>query len=164
MTTYELEKYANTFLQENFDMSLNIPITINGRLTKTMGCLVLSRIGFTEMKPKEIQIATRTLNSPRDFVLDVLRHELVHYALVRLGKPYMDGHPYFENTLKRLGISSTNTTSSRAYNKNHVYSCKCENDHKRARRISGTAKTKVGQAIPYNCAECKSTLIYKGQF
>jgi SprT-like protein len=73
-------------------------------------------------------------------VLDVLRHELVHYALFMQGKPNADGHPVFERELKRLGIVSQTTINKYAIQSKpinmQVYKCDdCGFEFKRRRAL-----------------------------
>ena len=37
----------------------------------------------------------------------ILLHELCHYSLAKLGKPFFDGDPYFENELLRVNAISS---------------------------------------------------------
>ena len=125
MTLKDLHRFAEEFLQEEFDMSLNIPIKLNGRLKRAGGRFISSQDYFTrEHTALEIDLnKTVYENNPIDVILDILKHELVHYALFEKGLPYKDGDRVFENTLTRLGVSSTNTLKVKT--KAHVYKCDC---------------------------------------
>jgi SprT-like protein len=82
---------------------------------------------------------------PREHVIDVLKHELVHYALFEQGKPFRDGQKYFEDTLKRLEINPTRTYHT--LGKFHKYTCNCDGKvFYRKRRIQKGAY----------CPKCKS--------
>lgn len=99
----ELRKQANEFLQEHYSLELKIPIEVNNRLSVTMGALV-----FYEDKPIVIEISGPVMKyGTKAAILDILKHELIHYALFILGKPYFDGQTYFENELKKHGVKST---------------------------------------------------------
>lgn len=41
--------------------------------------------------------------------MDTLYHELIHYAMYVLGRPYRDGQVEFEKELIKQGVSSTRT-------------------------------------------------------
>lgn len=47
-----------------------------------------------------------------DLWIDVLKHECVHFLCHIGGHQYWDGSKYFENALKRLGISSSPSSST----------------------------------------------------
>lgn len=99
----ELRKQANEFLKENYSLELKVPIVINNRLKSTIGCVT-----FIQAQPEKIELAGILMQyGSKEFILDVLKHELVHYALFILEKPYHDGQVYFEDELRRLGITST---------------------------------------------------------
>lgn len=125
MTLKDLHRFAEEFLQEEFNMSLNIPIKLNGRLKRAGGRFILKEDLFTRsLTALEIDLnKTVYENNPIDVVLDILKHELVHYALFEQGLPFRDGEKVFENTLTRLGISSTNTVKVKT--KAHIYKCDC---------------------------------------
>lgn len=137
MTLQDLEKFANEFLEKEFNMSLDIPITLNGRLTRAMGRFLVMRNRRTnEARAIGIEL-NKTLyeHNSMDVVLDTLKHELVHYALFSKGLPYSDGDYVFESTLKRLGVTATMTTTFQG--KAHVYECDCGKEFiKRGRRLA----------------------------
>lgn len=136
MTIRELEKFAQEFLSKEFGLKLGVPISINGRLTRSLGRFLSYRNRRTGQESATGIELSKALYESRDKkkILDILKHELVHYALLEKGLPNNDGDPYFENTLKRLGVSSTHTY---AYSgKVHVYQCDCGKEFKRqARRL-----------------------------
>ena len=133
-----LKKEAVYFCKKHYDLDFNIPLTINKRLTRTYGWFKV----YIKPVPKAqgIEISAKMIQSAitfgdMDLIIDVLRHELVHYAMFTLGKQYYDGSDDFENELARLNISSSSTTSQKKIKSTHkligysvspVYSCnKC---------------------------------------
>ena len=99
----DLRKQANDFLKTNYSLMLDIPLVVNNRLRSTIGSLVLQK-----EEPELIELSGMLMKYGSEaFKLDVLKHELIHYALNTLGKPYHDGHPYFENELKKHGVGSS---------------------------------------------------------
>ena len=150
-----LERVADDFLMENFNLTLDIPIRISNRMTSTFGKFVLIRDRLTgETKSKEIVISSNLYNyHGYHKMIDTLKHECIHYALYTLDKPFRDGETYFENTLKEHGVSSTRTTAYKG--KAHLYTCKsCDNSFKQKRRFN-TDK--------YVCSKCKGQLKYVKQ-
>lgn len=155
MNLTQLTKYSNKFLKDNFDLELTIPIEANGRLTRSMGRLAIVRnMNTNERKALRIELSKRLLTyGTEEEILDVLSHELVHYALLKLGKPFMDGQACFENTLKKLGVSATETISLKQ--PHHAYKCKCST-HYRKRAIKHHG---VGMV----CGGCLQGLEYLGK-
>lgn len=102
-----LTNYAEKFLQENFGLSLAIPIERNNRLRSSYGCFVYDD---KEGKALRIEIAGLMFDYAREeAIYSVLRHECIHYALYVLKRPHRDGDAYFEAMLRRHHATSTNT-------------------------------------------------------
>lgn len=101
----ELTGIANDFLRKEYSLELTIPIVRNGRLRSTLGSFITLR-----GKPKEIELAGYLLDyGAEEPILDVLYHELIHYALFTQGRQYRDGTVEFESELRKYGVSSTGT-------------------------------------------------------
>lgn len=116
----ELTVIAEKFLKGVFFMDLDIPLQLNGRLTKANGRFVYREFASGPRKGQKvassIQINTRylqlaLLDGERgwDNVVSTLKHELTHYALFEQGKDFNDGDATFEMELKLRGIHSSGT-------------------------------------------------------
>ena len=152
VTISHLEEVANEFLEENFNLSLNVPIRISKRMTSTFGSFIRTINNFTGItKEKEIVLSYNLIKyQSYETTIDVLKHECVHYALFKLDKPFKDGQVYFENTLRRLGVSSTRTYAYKG--KAHLYSCSdCSNSFTQKRKFDTSR---------YHCGKCKGSLRY----
>lgn len=162
LTEYQLEKYANKFLKENYNMTLTVPLKINGRLRTTFGRFRYRRYRSGASIPLSVELNRFFVeNNEPAIVLDVLRHELVHYALYMQDKPCSDGHPVFENELKRLGIVSQSTIGKYEIKskpvKIHTYECAdCGLEYKRKRALANGGKN-------HRCGSCHGKLIDKGK-
>lgn len=138
---YQLKQYANKFLQDNYSMELEAPLRLNGRMKTTCGWFKHTKYGDGRDIPKCVELNRFFVeNNEPTVVLDVLRHELVHYALFMQRKPYKDGHFMFENELKRLGIVSQKTINKYTIEskpKNmYIYKCSCcGHEYKRHRAL-----------------------------
>lgn len=113
----ELEAYAEKFLKQNYNTTLTIPIKISGRLTSTGGYFQCRRT-HNEKQPVKIEISERFMASALhdgqeglEAILDVLKHELVHYVLCKQGKNFSDGDSDFESELARLNIGASGATN-----------------------------------------------------
>lgn len=113
----EMRTYANLFLENNFDMTLKIPIKIDGRLTVTGGSFhfrsseKMRESVMIKMSERFIACALHDEKDGVEAILDTLRHELVHYAMFEQGRGYKDGDIDFESKLKELGVGSSGATS-----------------------------------------------------
>ena len=144
---HQLTGYAKKFLKETYNLELIVPIELNGRMSKTCGWFKHTRNRVTgEGKPVKIEMNRFFVeNNDPITVLDVLRHELVHYALYIQKKPHKDGHPTFERELKRLGIVSQNTIDKYEIKTKPVrvsrYQCdKCNKTHQTKRALANEGR------------------------
>jgi SprT-like protein len=143
---YELVAEAQSFLSKNYSgMTLTIPIEFNTRTKNRFGGFFHERIG-SKIRPVKIDVSVDFIRThPREHILDVFRHELVHYACVVLEKPHRDGEDFFENELKRLGVSSTRVY--KALGDFHRYECKnCSKAYEKKRKISEHAYCNCSKA------------------
>ena len=53
----QAKTFANDFLNENFNMQLEIPIEINGRLSSTLGRYMAKRTFFDNIMPVKIELS-----------------------------------------------------------------------------------------------------------
>ena len=115
----ELEAYASKFLEKNYNTNLTVPIKISGRLTSAGG-IFRARIMGGAREPLEIHISERFMagalhdgQEGLEAILDTLKHELVHYALFKLGRDFRDGDHDFENELAKLNIGASGSISEK---------------------------------------------------
>lgn len=143
VTLDDLYEEANRFLWENYNMALVVPIEIEEDFITEEGAYE-----FTINAPKRILIAEFVMIFAEDEVIyDVLRHELVHYALHLRGRNFADGHPEFEAELAKHGIASTESTMIGLY---HLYECeKCGGE------IPHYTKVSEGEKLVTVCCEAK---------
>lgn len=164
MNINELKAYSNSFLKSTYGIELSVPLKINNRLKTTCGRFRYQINRVTgETKPVAVEMNGFFVSNNRiDVVLDVLKHELVHYALYTLGKPHSDGHPVFERELKRLGIISQSTIDryqikSKPVNVN-VYKCNDSNCGKEY-----TTKRALSNNAMYHRCKCGSRITHLGR-
>ena len=162
LTQYQLEKYAEKFLMDNYNMKLLVPLKINGRLRIPCGRFVYIKRDGKPIAPKAVELNKYFLeNNEINIVLDVLRHELIHYALFMQGKPHSDGHPVFENELDRLGVVRQETINkykiqSKPVNV-RIYECAdCNHKYERRRALPNGGNN-------HCCGACSGMLIDKGK-
>jgi SprT-like protein len=160
---HQLRGYAKQWLKDNYNMELEVPLQLNSRMQRTCGWFRHTRYRDGRDIPNCIELNKFFVeNNEPVTVLDVLRHELVHYALFVQKKDYKDGSYGFERELKRLGIVSQKTIDkymivSKPKNM-HIYECaNCGHEYKRQRALPSNKK--------YSCGvtSCKGALIDKGK-
>jgi len=155
---HQLKKYANKFLLDNYGMTLTVPLKLNGRLKTTCGYFKHKRI-FGHPISVELNKYFVENNEPT-VVLDVLRHELVHYALYMQEKPYTDGHPVFEGELRKLGVVSQKTINKYEIKSKpktmHIYVCEnCSTTFRRQRALPNGGRNHI--------CTCKGRLLDMGK-
>lgn len=139
-------KLVKNFLKKNFDLELTVPVEINNRLTRSLG-----RFVHTSATPEKIEVSRSLIKyHTKEEMMDVLYHEAVHYACFVMSKPFHDGDRYFEETLKRLNVSPTNTIPFRG--ELHVCVCsKCG--------LNNYSSSKYNFIkYKYKCMKCKDQL------
>lgn len=136
---YELVEVANKFLSENYNLNLNIPIEFNARMTRVLGRFIFKKVGHDNV-PLKIEMSIDFMKShPKENIFDVFKHELVHYALCVMKKPFNDGQAVFENELRRLDIKRTN--SFKLAGDVHKYVCdNCGSEYTRKRKLNKHAR------------------------
>jgi SprT-like protein len=149
-----LQKEAAEFLRKAYGIELKIPIKVNGRLKTTLGRFI-RKAG----KSTAIELSADLVRfHDRKVVIDVLKHELVHYACFELGKPFKDGEEYFERELEKHGVCKTRTYAYKG--SMHVYRClSCNNVSYRHRKYATDNKGILKSRI---CGRCRGKLRYVG--
>ena len=158
LSQYQLEKYAEKFLKDNYQLKLSIPLRINGRLKTTQGRFIHYKMSN---RPVAIELSKYLVeNNEPSNVLDVLRHELVHYALFTKGMPFADGHPTFERELKRLGVISQETIGSYGikFKPSNIHNYQCSDCNYVFRR-----KRQLPHKGAYSRCSCGGGLNYRGK-
>lgn len=162
MNMSTVRRKIKDFAQQYWGMEFNLPVNLNGRLTRALGYYKSRRNRQTGVViPVKIDIAKRLLENYDEETIDgVIKHELCHWALSVQGKPFQDGHPVFERELRRIGAPSTNVIQYSG----EIHQVKCKNcgkivGHKKnynaAMRIIESARYHVS-----NC--CRARLEYAG--
>lgn len=105
--TKDYISFSKWFLKEHYDLELNIPFKINGRLKRFNGRFVYTVYPNGSEKAKQIELAKDLVRyHTEEETHKVLIHELIHYALFTLDKPFDDGDEYFENELRKHNSTS----------------------------------------------------------
>ena len=81
-TIQEIEDYLSE-LAESIDLVYDTPITVNGRLTKTLGRVVAELTMSGTYKPQVIEFSRQFLETATDeSVRQTIMHEFAHWAVL----------------------------------------------------------------------------------
>lgn len=122
LTIAELTVIARQFLRDEYGIALEIPIRRNNRLRTTYGTFT-----HNYKKSECIELSGKLFDyADVSVIIDVLKHECIHYALFELGRDYKDGRSDFEGELKRLNVRSNYDKDVPVVGFIHLYTCdKC---------------------------------------
>lgn len=99
--------FSKWFLKEHYDLELEIPLKINGRLKRALGRFEYTVDSDNNEEAKKVQLSKDLVRyHTEEETHKVLIHELIHYALFTLDKPFDDGDEYFENELRKHNSTS----------------------------------------------------------
>lgn len=146
MSLAEIREYTNNFLKEAYGAELNIPIKINGRLTRVLG-----RFNYSskDNKPISIEVSKKYLmNGNIKDIKSTLRHEAIHYYLHGQDRDFKDGDKDFENELRKHNTHSTGTVTYKRKRLKVTHECECGNQWIRQRSMGER----------YMCASCETTI------
>jgi hypothetical protein len=97
-TNEKLSEYAKQWLKYNYDLTLDVPIQYYNKLdNETYGYFC-----YKDYKATIIYI-NENIKDFNIIVERTLQHELTHYALFELKKPYLDDDEYFKNECIKNG-------------------------------------------------------------
>ena len=106
----ELKQFCVDKCKNIWNVDFNGSLEVNRRLKSTMAQTKYIKINHKYI-PKKIEISPvyLALYYKYDIIClhKILLHELCHYSLAKLGKPFFDGDPYFENELLRVNAISS---------------------------------------------------------
>lgn len=120
----ELCNASRDFLKEAYNLDLTIPIKVNRRLITSLGRFRHYKSDHKK-RPLSIELSGKLLEfGTTEQIISTLKHELIHYALYMLDRPYKDGQATFESELKKHDSCSTGTQAVSI--KTYVYTCGCQ--------------------------------------
>ena len=108
-TQENLIKYSELYLKDNFNLTVNIPITFTDTPENINGYFWHTSDTNTSLR---IEISTRLQKQDSHIIEHTLIHELNHYALNELNLDFGDGQTQFEKLNYLLYANSNYTTDS----------------------------------------------------
>ena len=154
MVELTVRDVCKKYFDFDFD-KLNIPVEVNGRLSRSLGRMVYS---LTKNKPVSLQFSKKLLDGSYkiETVESVIKHEVTHLVLFCRNEPFGDGCPNFERTLKEIGGTSTKTIIN-----NKIYTAKCKCCGKTVVKVDSNQK--LGRILKNNISACCHSYLEKGE-
>ena len=154
MVELTVRDVCKKYFDFDFD-KLNIPVEINGRLSRSLGRMVYS---LTKNKPVSLQFSKKLLDGSYkiETVESVIKHEVTHLVLFCRNEPFGDGCSNFEKTLKEIGGTSTKTIMN-----NKIYTAKCKCCGKTVAKVDSNQK--LGRILKNNISACCHSDLKKGE-
>ena len=92
---------------------IDVPVTVNGRLTRTLGRVKYMRIGQDAYIAKSIEFSKALLESGTDNdVINVIKHEYVHYYLVETTNTNHGHDAVFKRKCADIGCTHDKTRNT----------------------------------------------------
>lgn len=104
-TNKDLEEYSKQWLRDNYNLSLNIPIEYCDYSKIDNISVDINTLGtfFTRNNKPHVIYINKNIKDFNIIVERTLIHELIHYRLFSIGKPYKDNEDYFKNECIKCG-------------------------------------------------------------
>jgi hypothetical protein len=107
-TNEDLEEYSRQWLKDNYNLTLNIDVEYCdfSKIDNTSVDNDTLGVFFTRKNKALIIYINQDIKDFNIIVERVLLHELTHYSLFSIGKPYKDVDDYFKNECEKYGTIS----------------------------------------------------------
>lgn len=95
--------------------SFDIPVEVNGRLTRTLGRVVIqqtTRAGVTTAKPIKMEFSRQMLETVcEEDIISIIKHEWCHYYLCKVYQKNFGHNAVFKELCESIGTSGTTSMS-----------------------------------------------------
>jgi predicted SprT family Zn-dependent metalloprotease len=107
---------------------IKVPVTVNARLTSTLGRVKYIRIGGDTYIAKAIEFSKHLLETGTDNdIMNVIKHEYVHYFLVETTNVNHGHDRVFKDKCKAIGCEHTKTHNALENEGKFKYEVWCDN-------------------------------------
>lgn len=100
-----IERKCNEIAQKFWGVKIEIPISVSARMSRTQG-YVQFRINRTTRVISAVKMQFAQIlfegHFNEEYIDSILRHEVCHYALQKLNKPFGDTDRYFKSECSRI--------------------------------------------------------------
>lgn len=153
-------------LSDQFNDRFDIPVTINSRLTTTLGrCRSMRQ--YSDWAPIELQFSKKMLeSSSEEKVLSVIQHEWAHYYVVKTTREN-HGHDYvFKDICARIGCQNNQRVFKgvdlKETETKFKYEVWCPDCNKNVATFKRRCKT-IENIEHYRCQNCGCRMLYYKQ-
>lgn len=133
-----IEDKCRVFLKEEYNIDLDVPVIVNNKLKNTYGNVNYFINCKEDVIVKSIEFHGGILKTNRyDNINNLIKHECIHYALIKQKKGFKDTDLDFNKELERLGVGSCDLTLDHNFyifeckNCNKIVKCSMINSNKR---------------------------------
>lgn len=130
MTMQEIQKIC-TLACAKYDVEFNVNITINARLTRTLGRVISEVQENGEWRPTKFELSKQLVEQgTEDTIRDVVLHECAHYIAIETSREAHGHDAYFRSICYRIGTTNDGMVTKDAKfklpeEKRHKYSVYC---------------------------------------
>lgn len=135
----QMTDYGRQWIADNYGVDLTHTIRVNARIKNSAGRMIVAldretgeATSIQAIEIGESMIINYLLTGDLKKLIGVIQHELVHYALFKLGLPYDDSDDYFIQECSKRDIP---LVIEDIVEVGHVYTCEYSHKHVRARRL-----------------------------
>ena len=159
MTLEQIKEIANEYAAK-VGMTLDIPVVINGRLTRTLGCVRSvrnTRTGYVEAT--QMDISRQMLDTcSEDSIRSVIGHEVAHYVVIQETHASHGHDAVFKAACARLGVENDKpaTEVERVVAVHSKYEVWCDTCNENVGNYSRMCKTLQNLAF-CTCNKCKTS-------
>lgn len=94
-------------ISDKYDDTFSIPVSINGRLTKTLGRVMHKRV-LDDIFPESMEISKQLLETTTDAdIIGVIKHEWAHYYITKITKENHGHDVMFKALCAEIGTHGT---------------------------------------------------------
>lgn len=160
-TEEDIKLMADELADKLWNVKVDVPIRISGRLTSVFGHYKYRNVG-SKIVPIEIKLAKRLVEGDYKYstVESVLKHELCHWYLSITGKKFGDMDDDFSDEIKRIGSTLSFTLQGSGYK--YILNCK-ECGTMAARTFNQNKANKWATDERYSSKCCGAGLVLAGK-
>lgn len=147
----ELVDYYNTYNNTNIPLPM-FPISINKRLTRTLGRFNFSVLLDNSIKPNYIQFSEIITHEKDEIFIEAVKHEVSHYIATMQYQENCEHDYRWQEVCRILGMNNI-SPYAKTSKTIHRYLVVCENDGIVATRDKLTNNFKTN--VEYSCIQCR---------
>lgn len=145
-----VEDKLETFLRVNYDEDLDVPVRINKRLKNVYGVVNIFQCPNGKAIAESIEFHPGILTTNKyDTINNLIKHEAIHYALIKKGGAFRDNDVEFNKELEKHNVGSCDLEL-----KHNMYLYKCG-------KCKDVTDFSLSKKKNLTCVKCGGELTYK---